>query len=75
MRRMVLGLDTIRILGRVESRRDLMSEASMSATIDRIDQVQGEISDGLKMLNDLTSAIQVQLSMLQRPAAMVMAAE
>ncbi len=75
MRRMVLGLDTIRILGRVESRRDLMSEASMSATIDRIDQVQGEISEGLKMLNDLTSAIQLQLSLLQRPATMAVAAE
>lgn len=75
MRRMVLGLDTIRILGRVESRRDLMSEASMSATIDRIDEVQGEISEGLKMLNDLTSAIHLQLSLLQRPAAAVEAAE
>lgn len=75
MRRMVLGLDTIRILGRVESRRDLMSEASMSATIDRIDQVQGEISEGLKVLNNLTSAIQLQLSLLQRPAKVVIAAE
>jgi aerotaxis receptor len=75
MRRMVLGLDTIRILGRVESRRDLMSEASMSATIDRIDEVQGEISEGLKMLNDLTSAIHLQLSLLQRPSTAVEAAE
>ena len=75
MRRMVLGLDTIRILGRVESRRDLASEASMSATIDRIDQVQGEISEGLKVLNNLTSAIQLQLSLLQRPAKVVIAAE
>lgn len=75
MRRMVLGLDTIRILGRVESRRDLMSEASMSATIDRIDEVQGEISEGLKMLNDLTSAIHLQLSLLQRLGTAVEAAE
>jgi len=75
MRRMVLGLDTIRILGRVESRRDLMSEASMSATIDRIDEVQGEISEGLKALNDLTSAIHLQLSLLQRPGTVAVAAE
>lgn len=75
VRRMVLGLDTIRILGRVESRRDLMSESSMSATIDQIDKVQGEISISLKELNDLTSAIHAQLSMLQRPAVGAIAAE
>jgi aerotaxis receptor len=75
VRRMVLGLDTIRILGRVESRRDLLSEASMSATIDQIDKVQGEISVSLKDLNDLTSMIHAQLSMLQRPGAAAIAAE
>ncbi|MDQ2066213.1 PAS domain-containing protein [Xinfangfangia sp. CPCC 101601] len=73
VRRMVLGLDTIRILGRVESRRDLMSESSMSATIDQIDKVQGQISVSLKELNDLTSAIHAQLSMLQRPLVAVAA--
>ncbi len=67
VRRMILGLDTIRILGRVESRRDLASEASMSATIDQIDKVQGEISDGLKRLTDLTAAIHAGLSALRRP--------
>ncbi len=75
VRRMVLGLDTIRILGRVESRRDLLSEAAMSATIDRIDAVQGGISEGLKVLTDLTSAIHLQLSLLQRPGALPVAAE
>ena len=44
-------------------------------TIDRIDEVQGEISEGLKMLNDLTSAIHLQLSLLQRPSTAVEAAE
>jgi aerotaxis receptor len=68
VRRMILGLDTIRILGRVESRRDLASEASMSATIDQIDRVQGEISDRLKRLTDLTAAIHTGLSSLRRPA-------
>ncbi|NGM44038.1 PAS domain-containing protein [Rhodobacter sp. SGA-6-6] len=75
VRRMVLGLDTIRILGRVESRRDLLSEAAMSATIDRIDAVQGGISEGLKVLTDLTSAIHLQLSLLQRPGTLPVAAE
>ena len=74
VRRMVLGLDTIRILGRVESRRDLMAEGSMSATIDQIDRVQGEISVKLKELNDLVALIHAQLSMLQRPSATRVAA-
>lgn len=70
VRRMILGLDTIRILGRVESRRDLLSESSMSATIDRIDSVQGEISASLKRLTDQTSAIEVALTSLRRPPPM-----
>ncbi len=73
VRRMILGLDTIRILGRVESRRDLLAESSMSATIDQIDRVQGEIAVSLKTLNDLTAAIHAQLSMLQRPHAAIAA--
>lgn len=67
VRRMILGLDTIRILGRVESRRDQLSEASMSATIDQIDRVQGEISISLKNLTDLTATIHTTLSSLRRP--------
>jgi aerotaxis receptor len=67
VRRMILGLDTIRILGRVESRRDLASETSMSATIDQIDSVQAEISVSLKRLTDLTAAIHGGLSGLGRP--------
>jgi aerotaxis receptor len=68
VRRMILGLDTIRILGRVESRRDLASETSMSATIDQIDSVQAEISVSLKRLTDLTAAIHSGLLGLGRPA-------
>jgi PAS domain S-box-containing protein len=75
VRRMVLGLDTIRILGRVESRRDLLSESSMSATIDQIDKVQGEISDSLKHLTDLTAEIHVSLASMRRPSAVQIAAE
>jgi len=37
--------------------------------------VQGEISEGLKALNDLTSAIHLQLSLLQRPGTVAVAAE
>lgn len=65
VRRMILGLDTIRILGRVESRRDLAVETSMSATLDRIDRVQGEISDSLKRLTDLAATIHSGLSALR----------
>lgn len=67
VRRMILGLDTIRILGRVESRRDLAAEASMSATIDQIDRVQGEISDSLKRLSDQAAFIHAVLIQLRRP--------
>lgn len=73
VRRMILGLDTIRILGRVESRRDLHSEASMSATIDQIDKVQGEISVSLKHLTDLTAAIHASLTTLHRPSRAIAA--
>lgn len=76
VRRMILGLDTIRILGRVESRRDLLSESSMSAAIDQIDKVQGEISASLKRLTDHTSAIHATLINLRRsPAMATIAAE
>jgi len=72
VRRMVLGLDTIRILGRVESRRDPTFEIACSATLDQIDVVQAEISESLQSLSSLAVAIQTSLSMInanRRPAA------
>ena len=67
-----------RWIGRSETTRDEIVAAqiaAMSATIDRIDAVQGGISEGLKVLTDLTSAIHLQLSLLQRPGTLPVAAE
>ncbi|WP_370208054.1 PAS domain-containing protein [Pararhodobacter marinus] len=64
IRRLVLGLDTIRILGRVESRRDDVFEAACSATLDQIDNVQSEITESLQSLSSLAVAIQTSLSMI-----------
>lgn len=76
IRRLVLGLDTIRILGRVESRRDHVSEAACSATLDQIDAVQAEISESLQSLSNLAVAIQTGLSLInvaRRPEVEAMA--
>lgn len=75
VRRMVLGLDTIRILGRVESRRDRLSESSLTATIDQIDKVQAEISASLKRLTDLTATILTLLVSLRGGAPVRLVAE
>lgn len=64
VRRLVLGLDTIRILGRVESRRDRVLEAACSATLDQIDLVQAQISQSLHSLSSRALAIQTSLSMI-----------
>ena len=64
IRRMVLGLDTIRILGRVESRRDPVFEAACSATLDQIDSVQAAISESLQTLSNLAVSLQTGLSMI-----------
>lgn len=64
IRRMVLGLDTIRILGRVESRRDPVFENACSATLDQIDSVQAEISASLQNLSNLAVAIQTGLTLI-----------
>ena len=70
---MTLCLDTIRIIGSVGIRRALQSEAAMSATIDQIDKVQGEISVSLKHLTDLTAAIHASLTTLHRPSRAIAA--
>jgi aerotaxis receptor len=64
IRRMVLGLDTIRILGRVESRRDRVFEKACSATLDQIDTVQAAISESLQTLSNLAVSIQTGLAMI-----------
>ena len=65
LRRMILGLDTIRILARVESRKSAESQDALTATIDRIDAVQGSISESLKVMMDRTVAIDHSLSDLR----------
>ncbi len=76
LRRMILGLDTIRILARVESRKSGDSQAALTATIDRIDEVQAAISISLKTLMERTSAIDAELTaLLQGARGMAVAAE
>ena len=66
LRRMILGLDTIRILARVESRKSAESQTTLTATIDRIDEVQGSISDSLKRMMEQTFSISATLAALRR---------
>lgn len=68
LRRMILGLDTIRILARVESRKTQDSQAALTATIDRIDEVQASVSESLKALMDRSGAIDHALTLLRAPA-------
>ncbi len=76
LRRMILGLDTIRILARVESRKSGDSQAALTATIDRIDEVQAAISVSLKTLMERTSAIDAELTaLLQGTRGVAVAAE
>ncbi|WP_112308931.1 PAS domain-containing protein [Pseudogemmobacter bohemicus] len=67
LRRMILGLDTIRILARVESRKTQDSQAALTATIDRIDEVQASVSESLKALMDRSAAIDQALTLLRAP--------
>ncbi|MCB6179491.1 PAS domain-containing protein [Rhodobacter sp. Har01] len=65
LRRMILGLDTIRILARVESRKSAESQDALTATIDRIDTVQASISNSLKVMMDRTLSIDHGLAALR----------
>ncbi|MCB6180204.1 hypothetical protein LHP98_19000, partial [Rhodobacter sp. Har01] len=76
LRRMILGLDTIRILARVESRKSLQSQDALTATIDKIDSIQASISKSLSVLMERTQSIDQGLADLRRARAMtVIAAE
>ena len=66
LRQMILGLDTIRILARVESRKSPEVSAALTATIDSIDHVQGKISESLRHLTGQTHAINAGLAILRR---------
>ena len=74
-RRMILGLDTIRILARVESRKSRQSQDVLTATIDKIDTVQAAISKSLGLLMGRTQLIEQSLADLRGTGtAMVLAA-
>jgi aerotaxis receptor len=76
LRRMILGLDTIRILARVESRKSLQSQDALTATIDKIDTIQAAISKSLGALMDRTQSIDQGLADLRGVGtAMILAAE
>lgn len=66
LRRMILGLDTIRILARVESRKSAENQAALTATIDRIDVVQGAISESLRAMMERSLGITSALCALRR---------
>lgn len=57
VRRMVIGLDTIRILGRVESRRNDTADRALGPILDQIDQTQAAISECLGQLSVLSADI------------------
>ena len=55
IRRMMLGLDTIRVMGRVESGRLGPAGVGLSATIDQLDTRHARIADLLQGLMDLSA--------------------
>ena len=66
IRRMMLGLDTIRVMGRVESGRLGAAGVGLSSTIDQLDKRHAEIADRLLRLMDLSAAIQAGINSYQR---------
>lgn len=67
IRRMMLGLDTIRVMGRVESgRRGGAAGTGLSSTIDQLDARHSEITDRLQRLMDISSAIKTTISAFRR---------
>lgn len=57
IRRMMLGLDTIRVMGRVESGRLGTVGAGLGATIDQLDLRHGEIAAKLQNLMNISAKI------------------
>lgn len=62
IRRMMLGLDTIRVMGRVESGRLGEAGAGLSAAIDQLDQRHARLAKVLQELMDLSSALKSGIS-------------
>ena len=66
IRRMMLGLDTIRVMGRVESGRLGAAGAGLSSTIDQLDKRHAVIAERLQRLMDLSAAIQTGIASCRR---------
>lgn len=66
IRRMMLGLDTIRVMGRVESGRLGPSGLGLSSAIDQLDLRHASIATLLQELMDLSSAIRNGINAYQR---------
>lgn len=62
IRRQMLGLDTIRVMGRVESGRLGEAGAGLSAAIDQLDQRHARLAKVLQELMDLSSALKTGIS-------------
>ncbi|EEW24187.1 PAS domain-containing protein [Rhodobacter ferrooxidans] len=68
IRRMMLGLDTIRVMGRVESGRLGADGVGLSSTIDQLDLRHADIAQRLQVLMDLSATIKVAINAYQRQA-------
>jgi aerotaxis receptor len=66
IRHMMLGLDTIRVMGRVESGRLGVAGAGLSSAIDQLDTHHAAIAKLLQDLMDLASAIRTGISSCRR---------
>lgn len=66
IRRMMLGLDTIRVMGRVESGRLGASGVGLSSTIDQLDLRHAAIAEHLQGLMDLSSIVKSAVSACER---------
>ena len=66
IRRMMLGLDTIRVMGRVESGRLGAAGVGLSSTIDQLDKRHAEIAERLQRLMDLSATIQTGIASCRR---------
>ena len=69
IRRMMLGLDTIRVMGRVESGRLGASGVGLSSTIDQLDLRHAAISEHLQSLMDLSASIKSAINAYERTTA------
>lgn len=66
IRRQMLGLDTIRVLGRVECGRMRDTSGGLSATIDQLDTFHADIKNRLELIMRLSEVIENSISSFLR---------